>query len=121
MIETLPGKGCFLKENHSPLRKEVRRKLLTEEVDQAIVKAHHFQVPRGEFIELVNERDYTLIQEFLRRRSELGSEARTRLGAQLAEGLQARMGLQPIGDPERFLQDVAGNYQLLRRSQQLEG
>lgn len=72
-------------------------------------------------IELVNERDYTLIQEFLRRRSELGSEARTRLGKQLAEGLRTRLGLQPIGDPERFLQDVAGNYQLLRRSQQLEG
>jgi len=56
VIETLPGKGCFLKANHSPLRKEVRRKLLTEEVDQAIVKAHHFQVPREEFLELVNER-----------------------------------------------------------------
>src|SRR5882757_8883494 len=56
VIETLPGKGCFLKANHSPLRKEVRRKLLTEEVDQAIVKAHHFQVPRAEFLELVNER-----------------------------------------------------------------
>ena len=56
VIETLPGKGCFLKANHSPLRKEVRRKLLTEEVDQAIVKAHHFQVPRDEFLELVNER-----------------------------------------------------------------
>jgi len=56
VIETLPGKGCFLKTNHSPLRKEVRRKLLTEEVDQAIVKAHHFQVPRAEFLELVNER-----------------------------------------------------------------
>lgn len=56
VIETLPGKGCFLKANHSPLRKEVRRKLLTEDVDQAIVKAHHFQVPRAEFLELVNER-----------------------------------------------------------------
>jgi len=56
LIETLPGKGCFLKANYSPLRKEVRRKLLTEEVDQAIVKAHHFQVPRDEFLELVNER-----------------------------------------------------------------
>lgn len=56
VIETLPGKGCFLKANHSPLRKEVRRKLLTEEVDQAIVKAHHFQVPREEFLQLVNER-----------------------------------------------------------------
>src|SRR5436190_15511685 len=56
VIETLPGKGCFLKPNNSPLRKEVRRKLLTEEIDQAIIQAHHFQVPRPEFLELVNER-----------------------------------------------------------------
>ena len=56
VIETLPGKGCFLKENHSPLRKEVRRKMLIEEIDQAIVQAHHLQVPRDEFIELVHER-----------------------------------------------------------------
>ena len=56
VIETLPGKGCFLKTNHSPLRKEVRRKLLIEEIDQAIVKAHHFQVPREEFLKLVNDR-----------------------------------------------------------------
>jgi len=56
VIETLPGKGCFLKENHSPLRREVRRKLLIEEIDQAIVMAHHLQVPRPEFIELIHER-----------------------------------------------------------------
>ena len=56
VIETLPGKGCFLKANHSPLRKEVRRKLLIEEIDQAIVKAHNFQVPREEFLKLVNDR-----------------------------------------------------------------
>jgi GntR family transcriptional regulator len=56
VIETLPGKGCFLKPNHSPLKKEVRRKLLTEEIDQAVVKAHHLQVPAGEFLELVRER-----------------------------------------------------------------
>ena len=56
VIETLPGKGCFLKENHSPLRKEVRRKLLTEEIDQAIVMAHHLQVPGPEFLELIRER-----------------------------------------------------------------
>ena len=56
VIETLPGKGCFLKANNSPLKKEVRRKLLTEEIDQAIVQAHHLQVPRGEFIELVRKR-----------------------------------------------------------------
>jgi GntR family transcriptional regulator len=56
VIETQAGRGCFLKENHSPLRKEVRRKLLTEEIDQAIVQAHHLQVPREEFLDLVNER-----------------------------------------------------------------
>src|SRR6266404_4492170 len=56
VIETLPGKGCFLKENNSPLKKDVRRKLLVEEIDQAIVQAHHLQVPRGEFIELARER-----------------------------------------------------------------
>src|ERR1700722_18037642 len=56
LIETLPGKGCFLKENHSPLKKEVRRKLLIEEIDQAIVLAHHLQVPRPEFLKLTNER-----------------------------------------------------------------
>ena len=56
VIETLPGKGCFLKENHSPLRKEVRRKLLVEEIDQAIVMAHHLQVSGPEFLELIHER-----------------------------------------------------------------
>src|SRR2546421_1613480 len=52
VIETIPGKGCFLKANNSPLKKEVRRKLLVEEIDQAIVQAHHLQVPRGEFLDL---------------------------------------------------------------------
>ena len=56
VIESLPGKGCFLKENHSPLRKEIRRKLLVEEIDQAIVMAHHLQVPGREFLELIEER-----------------------------------------------------------------
>jgi len=56
VIETLPGRGCFLKENHSALRKEVRRKLLIEEIDRAVVQAHHLQVPRDEFLELIHER-----------------------------------------------------------------
>jgi GntR family transcriptional regulator len=60
VIETLPGKGCFLKENHSPLRKEVRRKMLVEEIDQAIVMAHHLQVPGPEFLELIQERMHAL-------------------------------------------------------------
>lgn len=56
VIETLPGRGCFLKKNHSALRKEVRRKLLTEEIDRAVVQAHHLQVSRDEFLELIHER-----------------------------------------------------------------
>ena len=56
VIETQPGKGSFLKENHSPLRKEIRRKLLIEEIDQAVVMAHHLQVPGPEFLELIQER-----------------------------------------------------------------
>ncbi len=56
VIETLPGKGCFLKENHSPLKKEVRRKMLVEEIDQAIVMAHHLQVPDPEFLVMIRER-----------------------------------------------------------------
>ena len=56
VIETQPGKGSFLKENHSPLRKEVRRKMLVEEIDQAIVMAHHLQVPGPEFLGLIQER-----------------------------------------------------------------
>ena len=56
VIETLPGRGCFLKANNSPLKKDVRRKLLIEEIDQGVVLAHHLQVPRGEFLELVRER-----------------------------------------------------------------
>lgn len=56
VIETIPGKGCFVRPNNSPLKKDVRRKLLTEEIDQAIVQAHHLQVPASEFLDLVRER-----------------------------------------------------------------
>src|SRR5215470_1799706 len=56
VIETLPGRGCFIRPNNSPLKKEVRRKLLIEEIDQVIVQAHHLQVPSEEFMNLVRER-----------------------------------------------------------------
>src|SRR5262245_34410686 len=39
VIETIPGKGCFIRPNNSPLKKEVRRKLLTAEIDQVLVHA----------------------------------------------------------------------------------
>jgi GntR family transcriptional regulator len=56
VIETMAGKGCFLKENHSPLKKEIRRKMLIEEIDQLVVQAHHLQVADGELLDLVQQR-----------------------------------------------------------------
>ena|SRR5207244_3141436 len=56
VIENLPGKGCFVRPNNSPLKREVRRKLLIGQIDEVVVQAHHLQVPRTEFLELVRER-----------------------------------------------------------------
>ncbi len=56
VIETVPGKGCFLKETQSPLRKDVRRKMLIEEIDQTIVQAHHLLISREVFLELISQR-----------------------------------------------------------------
>ena len=56
VIETLPGKGCFLKENHSPFTKQVRHKLLIQEIDGAVVAAHQLQVDAETFLALVRER-----------------------------------------------------------------
>ncbi len=56
IIETIAGKGCLVRAGSSPFRKDVRLKLLTTEIDQAVVQAHHLQVARAEFLELVEER-----------------------------------------------------------------
>jgi GntR family transcriptional regulator len=59
IIETIAGKGCFLKENNTPFTKGVRQKLLLKEVDEAVVTAHHLQVDRETFLTMVKERlDY---------------------------------------------------------------
>ena len=56
IIETAPGKGCFITENSSPFKKEVRQKMLASDVDAAIVQAHHLQVGEKDFLNLVKER-----------------------------------------------------------------
>jgi GntR family transcriptional regulator len=56
VIETVAGKGCFLRTNNSPYKKEVRRRLLADEIDEAVVQAHHLQVNRDEFLRLAGER-----------------------------------------------------------------
>src|SRR3974377_1939001 len=56
VIETIAGRGCFLKENQSPFRKDIRLKMVAEEIDASIVQAHHLRVQEGDFLDLVKER-----------------------------------------------------------------
>jgi len=60
VIETVAGKGCFVRPNNSPLKKDVRRKLLAETLDHAVVHAHHMQIRKHEFLQLAEERFDTL-------------------------------------------------------------
>ena len=55
IIQTLPGKGCFLSENNSPYKKEVREKLLLEAIDAAIVQAHHLRFSDIEFRKMIEQ------------------------------------------------------------------
>jgi GntR family transcriptional regulator len=56
VVETPAGKGVFVGATSSPFRKDVRLRLLTKEVDDAVVQAHHLQVQRTDFLRLVEER-----------------------------------------------------------------
>ena len=57
VIETIAGKGCFVKDQgNSPFRKDVRRKLLAEALDEVVVHAHHLQISREEFLQLAEDR-----------------------------------------------------------------
>jgi len=66
VIETLAGKGCFITDQPSPLRKDARLKLLTQEVDDAVVAAWHLQVDRAEFVRLAGDRFETFTQRRVR-------------------------------------------------------
>lgn len=56
VIETVAGKGCFLRSGNSPLRKAVRLELLTQEIDGAVTQAHHLLVGKVEFLRLAGDR-----------------------------------------------------------------
>ena len=56
VIETVAGKGCFVRATASPFRKDVRLKLLAAEIDDAVVQAHHLQIGKAEFLRLSEER-----------------------------------------------------------------
>lgn len=56
VIESIPGKGCFLKEVGSPLTKSARTDLVVQEIDRAIVAAHHLQITDADLLALVKKR-----------------------------------------------------------------
>src|SRR5947209_4738171 len=56
LLEVVPGKGFFLKNGANPFTPGVREKLLQTEIDQAVIAAHHLQVDRVRFLELVEAR-----------------------------------------------------------------
>ena len=65
IIETLAGKGCFIRANSTRFTKDVRRKLVAETLDEAIVHAHHLLIGREEFLRLAEAR----FGEFERKRA----------------------------------------------------
>ena len=56
VIETVAGKGCFVRAGAVPFRKDVRLKLVGEEIDAAVVQAHHLQIAKSEFLQLAEDR-----------------------------------------------------------------
>jgi GntR family transcriptional regulator len=62
IVENVAGKGCFVRASTSPFRKEVRRKLLAETVNEAVIQAHHLQIGKAEFVRLAEER-YDALEE----------------------------------------------------------
>ena len=71
IIETIPGKGFFLKRNGSPFNQQARQKLLLTEIDEAVVMAHHLQVDREKFLSLVKDR-----LDFFERKSGLTDDSK---------------------------------------------
>ena len=65
IIESIPGKGCFLKENGSPLSQEMKNKILIGKIDEAVVTAHQTQTRPDTLKRLVEER----IQFFERKKN----------------------------------------------------
>jgi GntR family transcriptional regulator len=56
VIETVAGKGCFVRATSSPFKKDVRLKLVAQAIDEAVVQAHHLQIAKSEFVRLAGDR-----------------------------------------------------------------
>ena len=63
VITTVAGKGCFVRASNSPFKKAVRLEVLTQEIDAAVIQAHHLQVGKTEFLRLAADRFDTFQQQ----------------------------------------------------------
>jgi GntR family transcriptional regulator len=56
IVESVAGKGCFVRAVSSPYRKDVRRRLVGEALEDAVAHAHQLQIDREDFLALARER-----------------------------------------------------------------
>lgn len=56
VIETRPGRGCFLRDGQTRFRKAARTEMLLPQVDSLVVQAHHLQIDDEELLSLVRGR-----------------------------------------------------------------
>ena len=56
VIESRAGKGSVVCESRTRLQRGVRHEMVEEEIDRAVIAAHHLNVGRAEFLQLVKER-----------------------------------------------------------------
>ena len=56
IIEAQQGKGFVVTRNHTPFKKDLCRKMLTEAIDGVIVQAHHYQFSHAELLLLLEKR-----------------------------------------------------------------
>jgi GntR family transcriptional regulator len=68
VVETVAGKGCFVRAAGSPYRKAVRLELVTQAIDDAVTEAHHLMVDKAAFLRLAEER----FDAFQRQRARAG-------------------------------------------------
>jgi GntR family transcriptional regulator len=55
-IETSAGRGCFVRGAGVAYTKDARLKLLSGQLDEVVVQAHHLQVSRADLLRLVEQR-----------------------------------------------------------------
>jgi len=65
VIATESGRGCFVNAAGSLLTMDARIQLVTEEMDQVVVQAHHLQIDKDEFLTLAEAR----VDAFAQRRA----------------------------------------------------